>query len=246
MPMAWTTGASGRPRAFLWSNGSMSDIGTLGGDAAEAWDINDAGQIVGDSEAFGLSHAFLWQDGTMTDLGTLGGIRGLSGAYGINEAGQVVGYSYTQSYGMEHAFLWQDGVMTDLERTRSPLGKRHDEGPRKHECLRRQRRGPDCRLGSCTVRSVYRGPVDDAVPSPADFTDSAGTTRGRRHRGDGHQSRGSSGRVRHGHGRVRCGPVPLGKRHDCAAEYPVRLRSRLRHQCRGTGRGQRHPPLRWG
>src|SRR5207237_6218811 len=110
----WPPVAAGRPGPVLGPSGSMSDIGTRGGDAAEAWDINDAGQIVGDSAAFGLSHAFLWQDGTMTDLGTLGGIRGFSGAYGINEAGQVVGYSYTRTYGMEHAFLWQDGTMTDL------------------------------------------------------------------------------------------------------------------------------------
>ena len=46
-----------------------------------------------------------------TDLGTLGG--GNSRAYGINDAGQVVGQSYTAS-GEERAFLWQAGVMTDL------------------------------------------------------------------------------------------------------------------------------------
>src|SRR2546429_3461944 len=109
-----TTGASGRPRAFLWSNGSMSDIGTLGGDAAGARDLNDAGQTRGGKGSLGLSPAFPLRDGTKTDLGTLGGIRGFSGANGINEAGQVVGYSYTQSYGMEHAFLWQDGVMAGL------------------------------------------------------------------------------------------------------------------------------------
>jgi probable HAF family extracellular repeat protein len=47
----------------------------------------------------------------MTDLGTLGG--SYSYAYGINDSGQVVGYSRTAG-GLDHAFMWSGGTMTDL------------------------------------------------------------------------------------------------------------------------------------
>jgi probable HAF family extracellular repeat protein len=48
---------------------------------------------------------------TITDLGTLGGA--MSVAEGINNCGQVVGYS-ALSNGDLHAFLYSSGVMSDL------------------------------------------------------------------------------------------------------------------------------------
>lgn len=104
----------GNERAFSWENGSMSDLGSLAGDAAQSWAnaINNSGQIVGYSETTDSGrHGFLWDNGTMTDIGTLGGYG--SFARGINDAGQIVGESFTDQ-GNWHAFHWQDGQMADL------------------------------------------------------------------------------------------------------------------------------------
>jgi probable HAF family extracellular repeat protein len=94
----------------------MEDLHTLGGTVSGAYGINDAGQVVGESDlGDGSSHAFLW-DGSMHDLGTLGGT--ISAAYGINNAGQVVGYSYLPGDSSYHAFLWDDTAnpkMRDLD-----------------------------------------------------------------------------------------------------------------------------------
>jgi probable HAF family extracellular repeat protein len=59
-------------------------------------------------------HAFIWNSGTgMTDLGTLGG--NTSYALGINDSGEVVGYSYLADNVTRHAFTWTaSGGMVDL------------------------------------------------------------------------------------------------------------------------------------
>jgi len=101
--------------ALLWQNGTVTDLGNLGGTMNNvAFILNNQGQVVGTSGVpdLGRSHAFLWQDGVMTDLGTLPGDLD-SGAVGINNRGQVVGISVDAS-GSSRAFLWQNGVMTDL------------------------------------------------------------------------------------------------------------------------------------
>ena len=49
---------------------------------------------------------------SVTDLGTLGGT--LSGANGINDAGQIVGSSMTTGDAAYHPFLYSGSTMTDL------------------------------------------------------------------------------------------------------------------------------------
>jgi len=93
---------------------TVTDLGTLGGVAGNADDLNDAGHVVGGSNtAGGDERAFLWTpSGGMVDLGTLGGAR--SEARAINNLDQVVGNS-SLAGGATHAFLWTAaGGMVDL------------------------------------------------------------------------------------------------------------------------------------
>jgi probable HAF family extracellular repeat protein len=82
--------------------------------------ISNLGQVVGRINA-SYSRAFLWSEATgMHDIGMLEGDM-MSGAYGINDTGQVVGESFPAGYtqppysGMPRAFLWtQSGGMVDI------------------------------------------------------------------------------------------------------------------------------------
>ncbi len=109
---------SGDNHAFLWQNGVISDIGTLGGTTSVGNDINDLGMIVGNSQlaestdAQLVAHAYVWQSGIMTDLGTLGGT--FSSASGINNHGQIVGYAMLADGATTHGVVWENGAIYDL------------------------------------------------------------------------------------------------------------------------------------
>src|SRR5437016_4387960 len=72
----WTGQAQ---QACVWTDGSRTDLGDLGGGYSRANAINNSGQVVGDATVLSTSwspptHAFLWSDGRMIDLGSPGGV----------------------------------------------------------------------------------------------------------------------------------------------------------------------------
>lgn len=106
--------------AALWEKGAdgkykLTNLGTFGAEQAIARDINDSGQIIGQTSngtgATATSSPFLLQNGQKINIGSLGGATG--SAVGINQFGQVVGVSQNASL-QNRAFVWNNGVIKDL------------------------------------------------------------------------------------------------------------------------------------
>lgn len=98
-----------------WAAPRIRDLGTLGGNTAFARDINEAGQIVGDSAVrSGATHAFLFTPwvGRMVDLGTLGGSTSIARA--ISDRGLITGSSSIAGDSGTAAFIWEMGRMRSL------------------------------------------------------------------------------------------------------------------------------------
>ena len=102
---------------FLWENGTMLDLGTLGGTLGNPTSLNNRGQVVGVSNLAGdrTSHPFIWTKRVgMQDLGTLGGDNGVTNW--INDAGDIAGKADLPGPTPQNhdGVLWRHGAMVDL------------------------------------------------------------------------------------------------------------------------------------
>ena len=113
-------------RACYWSaDGTVHDVGTLGGKVGISWDINNRRQVVGSAASWEASavlekdlrtelgmRAFLWENGRIRDLGILPG-HSWSEAKAISENGHIVRKS-SDGEKASRAVLWRDGKIMDL------------------------------------------------------------------------------------------------------------------------------------
>ncbi len=121
---AWSTSADGSVvvgvsttgavwEAFRRQGGTMSGLGTLGGNSW-ATDVSDNGSVVvGVSESLYPIEAFRWESGVMTPLSVLPGAVA-SEAWGVSADGLVVAGNSGSDKAYMQAFRWEGGVMTPL------------------------------------------------------------------------------------------------------------------------------------
>lgn len=107
-------------RAFIYSGGVTKDLGMLGVSGANAFSVNDFGQVAGYSPSTndsGFSRGFLYDNGTLINLGSLN--NSISYAYGVNNRRQVVGTSFSSEG--DRAIVWANGGMASV----GVLGRGH-------------------------------------------------------------------------------------------------------------------------
>jgi probable HAF family extracellular repeat protein len=118
---------------FLWRNGRMTALPTVGGNNGQASAINNSGQVAGYAENgiadstcpqgitnFMVDLPVMWDKGIAIALPTINGDPD-GVAFGINNKGQAVGYSGTCT-AANYAVVWENGTATPLPNLGTPGG----------------------------------------------------------------------------------------------------------------------------
>jgi probable HAF family extracellular repeat protein len=111
--------AEDRPRqhVFLYDNGVMKDLGTLGGTRSYLQALNKQGDVLGSSFLAGdnLLHAFVYHNGQITEFGAA---NQSSYASLLNDRGDVAGVMGNEAFayldGVQHQFGTMGGLSTSV------------------------------------------------------------------------------------------------------------------------------------
>ena len=110
-PTAWRVNNRGQVLLFLsgliWQRGLYTDIGGLGGGFTGAFGINDAGDVVGDSDLADGTRGVVWRRGRALELDALG--RETSQGDDINDSGLAVGLTSPGPFEPTRATVWDTG-----------------------------------------------------------------------------------------------------------------------------------------
>ena len=108
-----TPSAVGAPHPFLYtSSGGIKDLGLLPGSTeGRATDLNIHGEVVGNTEFAGL-RGFVYSGGLLSPIPVPAASQGTP-AYGINDAGTVVGAVYREGGNANTVFTYAGGVLTE-------------------------------------------------------------------------------------------------------------------------------------
>lgn len=165
---------NGDYRAYIYTNGTMQILDTLGGNYAQGYAINNAGMVAGYAFLAGdmVARAFLYANGEVKDIGGFGGFD--THATGINEAGDVVGAGIDAN-NVWHAFLYSEGTFRDLNDLIDPslgwnivyAGDINDKG---QIAARGCKVGNQCADLLLTLADTGGDPDPNPVPEPEAFT----------------------------------------------------------------------------
>jgi probable HAF family extracellular repeat protein len=104
-----------RTRGFVWTRGRFVEIGDLpgGNSVSVAEDINNVGQVAGESHSAEGTECILWERGNLMSIGDLPGGAVNCAGFAINRSGDIVGLGEVQG-SLIRPFLWREGTMTEL------------------------------------------------------------------------------------------------------------------------------------
>jgi probable HAF family extracellular repeat protein len=107
-----TVAAGGGPHAAIWRARVPTDLQAASGGEGFAWDINNHGEVIGtfytDFNGSGSQGSFTWTQAS--GLQPLGGSLDGGEALGINDNGQIVGWSPPEPGQPMVAYLWENGT----------------------------------------------------------------------------------------------------------------------------------------